>query len=480
MMRAVAILLAPVLAMAAQTATPLASHPRQPVESAATLMQAGKYAAAVAPLEAMVRKRPNDSEALLALGICYSQTGKPAEAVAVLQKHVALAPRSSDGRAVLGIVLLAMGRVLEAKPELEQAVRLDSSQAEAVKALARADNLLGKPAAAVALLGPLAASAAADDDAKLLFAQALLKSGDAAAAAAELDRLLASNPRSGPEVYLGAAIARKNLGQLDRAFEICERGMQVHPYSERLETFYSALPLDLFAARMERRLERLGPKPGDVDELIALGRVMINIEKAKSIGAADQAESLLARAIALAPGNPCARHFHARSLLVLGKPEAAVAGFHSALAAGPNAALAILIRTWCGLAETRLTHTDRAEAEYRAAFEANRKLDRHMVDPAFQYFLFLRDSARADEAQRILDEILRWEPYFAPALLERAKQLAARDQPNKAVEQAELALQNVENDPALLRAAHFFLARTYHAMNRGTEARAHEDWIKAH
>ncbi len=470
MIRMTAVLLAWALAAAGQPVRPAAASPE-------ALMREGKYAAAVAPLEAMVRQDPKDSEALLALGICYSQTGKFPEAVSTLRRHVALEPRSADGRAVLGVVLLALGRVPEARTELEQSIRLDSSQTEAVKGLARACSLLGKPAEAVALLR---STPAADDEAKLLLAQALLKTGDAAGASAELDPLLAGDPQRPPEVYIAAATAYKNLAQLDRAFEICERGLRAHPCSERLESFYAALPVDAFAKRTERRVQLLGTRPDDVGELVALGRAMINVERANSTGAADYAEKLLARAVALAPRDPVARHFHARSLFVLEKPEEAIAGFRDALAARPDPPLTVLIRTWCGLAEARLARTERAEREFREAMRVNRTLPRHLVAPAFHYFRFLKNAMRAKEASAINDEILRWEPYFAPSLLERAKQLSARNEHRRAAEYAELALHNVESDPALLRGIHFFLARTYHTMNHPAEARVHAEWIKLH
>jgi len=59
---------------------------------------------------------------------------------------------------------------------------------------------------------------------------------------------------------------------------------------------------------------------------------------------------------------------------------------------------------------------------------------------------------RDAEWHALLDEILRWEPLYCTAMLERAKNYLSGEQPKKAMEVALLVTRNTE-DPETLRAA---------------------------
>jgi predicted Zn-dependent protease len=84
-----------------------------------------------------------------------------------------------------------------------------------------------------------------------------------------------------------------------------------------------------------------------------------------------------------------------------------------------------------------------------------------------------------EEQQRLFDEILRWEPSFAPARLERAKLLARRNHPEQAVVEANKALAQASGNKELERMGHIFLAKTYFTLGRRQEARLHQAWIEA-
>ncbi|MCA1603475.1 MAG: tetratricopeptide repeat protein, partial [Acidobacteria bacterium] len=164
-----------------------------PLASADAAMQDGRFADAAEKYEAWLKAHPNSKEVLLALGICYVQLERQNEAVATLRRYLKLVPRSAAGHAALGIALLDGAKTAEAKAELETAVRLNPKQVDAVEALARVYLIEGKAAKAILLLRPLVASGA-NDEARALLGDALIKAGQAHAAAVMLERELQANP----------------------------------------------------------------------------------------------------------------------------------------------------------------------------------------------------------------------------------------------------------------------------------------------
>jgi hypothetical protein len=106
-------------------------------------------------------------------------------------------------------------------------------------------------------------------------------------------------------------------------------------------------------------------------------------------------------------------------------------------------------------------------------------LDHHIPESALLYYKFLVLRERDAEWHALLDEILRWEPLFAPAMLERAKNYLSGEQPIKAMEVALLITRNTE-DPETLRSAHFLLVKIYRMTGNDKQAQIHADWIKSH
>jgi hypothetical protein len=80
----------------------------------------------------------------------------------------------------------------------------------------------------------------------------------------------------------------------------------------------------------------------------------------------------------------------------------------------------------------------------------------------------------------VADEILKWDPAYGPAHFERAKMLAQQGQAEEAAKEGELALQDGRGTEADLRAYHAFLAKTYFALGRESDAQVHQAWIESH
>ncbi len=442
-------------------------------------MKAGKVAEAAKAYEQAIRLRPDFAEAYFALGASYTQLGRLKEAAEEFQSYLKFEPRSADGHAALGVLLLTDGRVAQARPELEQALRLDPSQTEATKALARVYNIEGAAPKAVPLLRALVESGEADDEARTILARSLYSSGDIASAAALLDRMLAGNGKHSTETYILAAVAAREARDIQKAMRICEQGVRAYPNSERIEALYVSLPKEPLVDRINQRLEQLRQNPKDVDEMIAIGRAMTAAGKGKRGPAVERGEELLALAVQLDAENAAAWYHYGRCLLIQLKLEEARAAFRKALSLVRENDLKTLILERIGLAESRLEHLDAADQAFRESHELNRKLERHISEPAFDYYWFLVMRDREAEAHALLEEILHWEPLFTPALLERAKNCVSREQFEKGIGDAILVTLNAE-DPELQRSAHFLLVKIYRMLGRNAEAQLHADWIKSH
>ncbi len=442
-------------------------------------MKAGKVADAARALEQIVRLRPDFAEAYFALGVSYTQLGKSEEAVAALRSYLKLEPQSPDGHAVLGILLFDNHRIAEARPELEQAVRLDRSQSEAAKDLGRVYNLEGDAAKAVALLRPLVASGQADDETRAVLARAFMSSGDPAAAAKLLDGILAANPRSPLQTNISAAIAARDAHDLPKALEICERAAKVYPNSEQLENLIVSFPAEALHTRTLQRLLEIKQNPNDVADLIAVGRIMMDTDKGRRASILEMGHELLAHAVELDPGNAAAWYYYGRCLSDQMKPEEAEAALGKALSFVHDDELRVLILGRIGFEETGLKHFDAAEEAFRKSLDLNRKLEHHIPESAYLNYQFLVMRERDVEAHTLLDEILRWDPLFTPALLERAKDYISQQQPGKAADSA-LLVARITEDPDTLRAAHYLLVKIYRMTGNDEQARIHADWIKTH
>jgi tetratricopeptide (TPR) repeat protein len=451
------------------------SSPAPPLASADAAMQAGRFDEAARAYEAWLKARPEAKEVMLALAVCYVQLGRHAEAEAVLRRYLKLAPASAAARAALGVALLDGARNEEAKAELERAVRLNPKQRDAAEALARIYLVEGRAAEAAALLRPLAE--AGGEGALELLADALVKGGRPRAAAEMLGRELQADPRGTPGLYAAAGWAHLKAGDLASAAEVCERGMRLYPDSE-IEAVYLSLPAPFLAERVGARIERL-QQGTDAAELIALGRVLTDADPARKTRAGEIAQKLLAHAVELAPDSASARYNYGRALAP-DSPARALAEWEKALALKPGDDLRLQILIKVAAARLDLSDFRKAEGAFREALEINRRLPRRRPEAALEYVRFLQLRSRTDEAETLLDEVVRWNPLSPQARLERAKLLAARGSWEKVVEEGEFVLRGAGDDVETLRSAHLLLARAYLRLNRPEDARRHQEWISSH
>ena len=280
-------------------------------------------------------------------------------------------------------------------------------------------------------------------DASLAAARAYIAQGNFAKAAESLDLVLDADPDAGSESYLTLIECRLKLGQKEKALAAAERGVKRYPAS--------------------------GP-------LLKAAGAMILQESSSS----DRAGELLERATKAMPQDPGAHYAYGLWALMNHHEEIAIAAERKALALSTADDLKVQALTFIGLGEDALKRPQRAETAFRAALVANRKLPNPNPSAALEFAMFLTRQSRQGEAQKLLDEILRFAPGFGPAHLERAKFLSSQGNLESAVAEAKLALDQAGSDPKSLRAAHAFLAKMCFALGRMDEAEMHQRWIESH
>ena len=279
-------------------------------------------------------------------------------------------------------------------------------------------------------------------DAYLQDARSYIAQGNFAKAAESLQSASDADPDTGSETYLMLIDCRLKLGQKKMALAAADRGVERHPDS--------------------------GPL------LKAAGAMMLQEDSSS-----ERAGELLDRAAKAMPRDPGAHYAYGLWALMNHHEEVAIAAERRALALSPSDDLKVQALTFIGLGEDALKRPQRAEAAFRDAQAMNRKLPNLNPGPALEFAMFLTRQSRQGEAQKLLDEILKFAPGFGPAHLERAKYLSAQGDLESALAEGKIALEQAGSDPKSLRAAHAFLAKTCFALGRIDEAEAHQNWIES-
>jgi len=213
--------------------TPLAPQPdaahlqalrRQGVQ----LAQAGRFAEAVAPLEAAARLDPTHSATLNNLGLVLKELGRRTEAEQVLRQALAAAPGSSDVANSLGLVLMELGRLAEAESVFRAGLALAPNHVDILNNTSVLLKRLGRLFEGEPLLRRGLASAPDDPGLLVNLGDLLVASGRAEEAVTLLERAVQLAPRS-PEARNNLALALKELGREDEATPHLEAALAINP-----------------------------------------------------------------------------------------------------------------------------------------------------------------------------------------------------------------------------------------------------------
>lgn len=126
-----------------------------------------------------------------------------------------------------------------------------------------------------------------------------------------------------------------------------------------------------------------------------------------------------------------------------------------------------------------------ADEAFRGALDLNRRLPVFDADSALRYAEFLTSQNRLSDAERLVSEILKNNPQFAPAYLQQANFRIAQNRREDGIQLAEVALSLAEKSGApvpagRLEAIHLFLSVNYFAVGRQDLSRIHQLWIQQH
>ncbi len=293
-----------------------------------------------------------------------------------------------------------------------------------------------------------------------------------------LEPLLRAQPRLDAEAYVMLALSKSNLGRPDEAVEVCTRGADVFPGSDSLAEFYVTL---LRAATIDQhtvkvRLEQIMQQPtASAVYVKALSQILLTTNPLDA-----RMETLLTRAVAARPRDAEARYLYGQWACLTNKEKLCIEQLTKTLAlSGTNHLARVQSYTLIGMAESSSGNRLRAESAFQNALRLNRKLPRPEPQGTFQYAKFLIETARAQQGQTLLDEVLRQAPDFGPARFERARLLAKQGQREAAIDEAKRALQYARHSKTQLQAIHTFLAKTYFALGQREQAEIHQRWIEA-
>ncbi len=412
------------------------------VRTAHSLWEQYRCSEAVPLFEQASRLAPDLAEPYFCLGYCYSLAHEAAKAESALRRYVELDPRAADGWAALGVVRLDRRQFAGARTSFERALEIDPRMEKARKSLLRLLVVQHDYKAALPHAEALLAAAVPDETAFALSIGA----------------------------YLG-------LGAGEKALEISERGLRIHPQSFQLERLHITSLLDCgrqagCRGKLVAGLER------QTRSATSLRTTLAVLQDAYARGEASRAA--VGQSLKDYPDVPAVRCLAAQWALVNRRyPEAiSIARAAAKLPAADKA-----IRAQClivaGLAYEQSGDPKSAEAVEREADTINRTLT--PPNPGISLYLvdLLANAGRTAEALRAAGEASAWSADFAPARLRSARLLEAQNQPEKAASEAEAALRlGLTGDEE--RAAHALLAGTYFALGKHSQARIHESWIAAH
>lgn len=166
------------------------------LREAVRLHQAGQAQRAQALYARILKRVPDQPDALHLSGLLRYQAGDWAEAETLIRRALGLNPRAASYHNSLGVVMLAQGRAAEAETQFRAALARDPSYAQALNNLGNALQALGRPAEAVEAYRQALARNPADAEPLSNLGRALQALNRPADAAQAFRRALALKPAS--------------------------------------------------------------------------------------------------------------------------------------------------------------------------------------------------------------------------------------------------------------------------------------------
>ncbi len=206
---------------------------RPEVNQAMEAINSEDFAGAKRILTPVVAKNPGDVQAVFYLGVSEAALNETDAAIGHFQKALELDPKFGDASLNLSALLLDLQRYAEAVTVAEQGLAHAPDDLALTQNKALALSYGGQQAAAVAPLKVVVEKKPQDEGMRFLLAEALLASGDDAAARVELGKLKSSSSR---EVLASVADLYGRLKQWDDCVAALDAAHAKQPAAELLIT----------------------------------------------------------------------------------------------------------------------------------------------------------------------------------------------------------------------------------------------------
>ncbi len=382
------------------------------------LYETGRYAEAVARLDPVLDRHPNDVEALIKRGGCHLRLGRPSKALGDFDRIIHRDPMNPSGHANRGIALVMLGRYDEAEAAFTRAIRLwavplngarsvgggrdaiAEAKATAYAGLAQVHHRTGRNEEALAEYDQAILINANDPNSHIGRGDVYRALGDLARALADFDEAIRLGPAL-PRAYTSRGRLLEDNGEDGRALADYDRAIALDPRYAFAHSLRGGL-----LSRLGRNEEALAafetvgqllPENAEAHKdrggvLVRMGRdeeALVELNKAIEInptlgkayqnrGAAynnlaryDEAIADLNRAIEIDPTNAGARTNCGLAYFMVGEYERALEDLSEAVRLAPREAIVHFNR---GNVYAKLGLKEQALADYRTVGELNPKL----------------------------------------------------------------------------------------------------------
>ena len=279
----------------------------------------------------ILRKSPQDADALILKGQIQLQKEKVDESVQSLQQALKHAPENALGHYQLGVAFQQKGSTQQAKSEWREAVRLRPNLSVAWSALGANALQHGEWRELESVADQLKTIAPRSADGYLYHATARLNQGDALGAEADLNQLLLVAPNSALG-YVKLGQLRLKQKRLNEAEKMYRQGLARDPHS--LEAIEGLVDLDLLQKKSTQALgfirEQLNSNPQNAALYLLQGKALLQNKQP------EEAEHSMERAVEMNGQNVSALVQLAGLESSLGKVDQSIANYQRALRVAPN------------------------------------------------------------------------------------------------------------------------------------------------
>jgi tetratricopeptide (TPR) repeat protein len=385
------------------------AHPNEKVmyqkRTIATLLAGKQYAEAGRSVQQMIRDNPKDEVALRIradLLLIAGGAENAAAALSILQDQLNQHPNDANPalRFQIGRAYRLEGDLDSARAQFSEALRMRRDYPPARFELAEISLLQHRPEEALEQANTILAANPQDHSARLLYARALLASGDSVRAHTQLAQLAKDSPQD-----------------LEARLQLASLAFGQQKYHEAIETLN-----DLKSSRDPRVFAGL---------VAAYSRM----------GQTDKALELGNEGLKQSPGSPVIREQLAESATYGGKFDVAISEFEKLIAANPKS-----MEGYVRLGAVYQLKGDTANAV--RLFQQAHEMAPNELGPALTLAQALSQAGRKSEADAVYKSILKTHPNDATALNNAAYFLCdSGGDLNEALKLAQSAVQKVPDQP---------------------------------